>query len=1001
MSVLFSKKRVFIRQFVSALVIFMVTFSALSPAVFAEATTTPETPVIEGCTNELAQNYNPDATVDDGECEYETSGDNAVMPPDDTASSTDDTNDDTASSTDPIGDTGTSTASSTDQNNNNDGEDGQDGDETGSATSTATSTDDGTGDAGADGTEGLPGTPGTEDTSEPIPVVSENEIGPDPTPEDGDESVGETGGEIADEGGHNITIETGAAKAQAEFVNDVNSNLVSSALDSAGGDLDTYRFTATGTNYADVTTNADALAATGDNKILNAWGTSTINTGDAVAGINIANIINSNVVNSEGFLYLKNQIVDPGESLNLSSFFFPDPEETKRLSSDCSLLSCHAEDVEYYFMATNTAVITNDVDLEAVSGRNTAEGGDMVVHTGDARGGANVINVVNTNIVDSNYRLLTYNAMGDLDGDLILPTEELLHAFFSKPNGMARMIADEGADAVDLDLAVLNDNQADVNNNVEANAETGDNEMYTTDSSSEIVTGNSKAESNILDKVNQNIFGGDSMYLLIRIHGDWDPDGQVVGLPDGLVWEWLPEANSILIKNEGAEIALSPILENHPDGDSYMATSSVLNDVKITNDITIDAITGKNAVDGYYGQIKTGNAYASANLMNIANTNVIGTNWTYAVINIFGDFDGDVSFAGADADATNDDDTDPEELPDDETATTTATSTPPVELDPTPTPPTGGSCGGCGGSKKSNKSNTKNVERVVEEVDPNAPPFLVIQKTSNVDEGDVVIAGEAVDYTITVTNRGGQAYDAVVYDTLRNPIGSVMYEDSWDLGTIKAGEVIELEYTTSYDFKTPSGEYTNTAKVEAYRTADSKKNGDDPLKISDAVHTIEIKGLPLAVGNVSVLAVFPGTNGNVSALLSWETSKQAESQVFYGEKLPYSVFNENFFNYGYPQKSFKFSTPKTNHLMIISGLKPGASYSYRIDAQTSEHDFVSREYSFTLPNTVTSLSLNIGTTFMSTETILGRVAGASTTIPPAPKPPAPKPAPATLRDPAL
>ena len=310
MSVLFSKRRLFVRQVVSAIVIFMVTFSAFSPAVFAqtEGASTLETVV---CDDPNAQNNG-----DDEECEYETDGDNAFNSSGDDEDGTTTDSDNTGTSTDPLGNTATSTASSTTEANPNDG---QDGTSTPAATSTATSTNTGTtGTSGANGNEGDQGNPGISaneaDTGEPIPVISENAIVPNDGSDDGDESDEDTGGEIASDG-NNLSIVTGPAKAQAELVNDINSNLVESKLapNADVDDFDSYQFSATGTNYADVTTSAAASAYTGDNRIEDATGVSTIATGAAVAGVNIANIINSNVINSDGFLYLKNQVINAGQ----------------------------------------------------------------------------------------------------------------------------------------------------------------------------------------------------------------------------------------------------------------------------------------------------------------------------------------------------------------------------------------------------------------------------------------------------------------------------------------------------------------------------------------------------------------------------------------------------------------------------------------------------------------------------------------------------------------
>jgi len=1084
---IYSKKMMFKRRLVAGFVAVMIVLSSVSPAAFAqEATSTPETTEVAGCMDETALDFNELATIDDGTCTYETVTETASSTPESGAGP--DGNDGvdgevggSASSTDDG--TGTSTDDGTD------GADTPDGADDGAGTSTddgvGTPAGDGDGTKGTDGPDGQDGV-GVEDepVKIPIPVLSEIEIGEDATPDDGEGVTGEIR-----RTGSNVKITTGNATAQGEVTNDVNSNLVRSEVDVSGPQhLNLYTFNATGTNDAVVATDGVAFALTGNNFARSrslsggAGGVSTITTGDSVAAINIANVVNTNVVNSDGFLYLKNQITEPGQSLNLTSFFFPDPVENKLLATQCTLLSCRSEDVLYNFTQTNMATVTNDVFIESVTGQNTAQGDYLEIQTGNARGGANVINVVNTNIVDSNYRLLTYNALGNLDGDLILPTQELFHDFFSRPNGMTQLEALGDAEGININIS--NTNKALVNNDVDTYAETGLNDIDTAFDSG-IYTGKSASESNILNKINQNTFGGDSMMLQIRVHGDWS--GDLHGLPAGLDWDWAYDANGIVISifNAGDEIARSPRLRY--DMDSYRANVIDHNTVLIDNNINIEANSGENIIDGVVGNVRTGDAIASANLMNIANANIIGANWTYAVINIFGDFDGNITFSATDIGVTgsvtspanpvipgsllnytynvsNSSDkvatnvtlrqtlqnayatgntnqqlvnvgtltpgqtkvvnlsarprtdlasgtfsvvatavvesaesdsnsannahvlvtpvidnsigggtTTPPSGGNDETATSTDQGSGGVIVTP---PPSSGGGGGGGGGGDGSKHTKKDVERVQKEaIDPNSAPFLVIKKFANLDKDDIVLAGQAVDYTIVLTNKGGQAYDAVVYDVLKSDIGAVLSEQSWELGTILAGEVIELTYTTEYDFKTPSGTYTNTASVEGYRHADSKAKGAKPLTIDSAVHKVEVKGVPLAVGNVSVMAVFPGVNGDVSALVSWETSKSALSQVFYGEKMPWNSYNEKLPNYGYQNQSFKFSKPKERHFMIIKGLKPGTQYAYRFDAKSTEHQAVSREYDFTIPKSVNGLAISVGQNFLTIAELRARITG--------------------------
>ncbi len=932
-----------------------------------------------------------------------------------------------------------------------DGGEGMDG-ETASTTNTATTTNSGeAGTEGESGTEGVNGLPG-----EPVPVLLDNLIGDNDTPEDEDV----TGGVVRS--GRNAFIETGMATAQGDVTTDANSTNVRSELEDFVGDLDTYTFIATGTNEAVIDNDAVMFSSSGENDAF-AINVSSVKSGKAVSALNIANIVNSNIINSDGLIYLANQILEAGQSLDLSGFFFPDEAETRLLSSTCSLISCSAEDVIYNIAQANTAELANNAVIDANSGENISEGNYAEIETGDAYGGANVINVVNTNIIDSNYRLLTFNAIGNLDGDLVLPTAELFQAFFSRPNGINQLETLE-----DMHINVSNGNLAEVDNNLDTYAETGLNNS-TTAFPSQIISGDGSAESNVLNKINENVYGGDSMYLLIRIHGYWD--GQIVGLPPGLSWEETPDG--IVIYNTDAEISPSELLQY--DIDTYTANITNQNNVVIDNNISINAITGKNTVDGLTGLIETGDAFASANVMNIANTNIIGTNWTMAIVNILGNFEGDISFSEIDLalegeivqntntispgevidfnyTITNNSEVDASGVtlrqllqgayvtgtqteqvmsigrlgpgeskritlsafvdPGITYGTTSVTAMAVVDSNeaetnssdnivqlsleavyPTPvivststnptnsgggTTTTGGNVitsspsggGGGGGST----SRTKKVDRTVTKVNPNDPPLITITKKADVGEGVYVKAGEEVDYTIIVTNKGGTAYDAIVYDTLLNPIGSIMNEQSWNLETILPGEVIELTYTTTYSSTTPSGEYINTASIEAYLKEGSKKAGGKAIKIKDAVHHIVINGVDLAVGNVGVIAYFPGPNGLTSALIAWETSKPALSRVFFSQTGVASPYSEHLPNFGYGHASFQFPITKTKHYMILTGLKNGTEYVYRVRAVSDSSETMSREYSYYVPNNVLALTLPV-----PGQTPQPKVAGASTT----------------------
>jgi hypothetical protein len=77
-------------------------------------------------------------------------------------------------------------------------------------------------------------------------------------------------------------------------------------------------------------------------------------------------------------------------------------------------------------------------------------------------------------------------------------------------------------------------------------------------------------------------------------------------------------------------------------------SASTVNNAVINNTVLVSADTGDNTGAGTSSLIRTGNAYAAANIVNISNTNILGRNWMNAVVNIFGDWNGNISFGQPD-----------------------------------------------------------------------------------------------------------------------------------------------------------------------------------------------------------------------------------------------------------------------------------------------------------------------------------------------------------------
>ncbi|MCD6500633.1 DUF11 domain-containing protein [bacterium] len=72
------------------------------------------------------------------------------------------------------------------------------------------------------------------------------------------------------------------------------------------------------------------------------------------------------------------------------------------------------------------------------------------------------------------------------------------------------------------------------------------------------------------------------------------------------------------------------------------------NQGEIENNVLVEGVTGNNSANSRNGNaaIKTGNANAVLNIFNSLNSNIIGSNWTQLIINVFGDWMGDLVFPG-------------------------------------------------------------------------------------------------------------------------------------------------------------------------------------------------------------------------------------------------------------------------------------------------------------------------------------------------------------------
>jgi len=624
----------------------------------------------------------------------------------------------------------------------------------------------------------------------------------------------------------------------------------------------------TNENEADVENTVETEAQTGDNAV-ESNGSANISTGNAFSGANIINVVNTNTLNSSGLLLLLNNFFNTSGDLDLRDMYFPSvgsdsttdvKTQNAPSNNDCYTDTCGIG-TTIATENTNSASITNDVVVRAQTGGNSATGTDASINTGDAYAAANVVNIANTNIVDSNYLVLEVNDFNNWFGDLVLPSRNALGKAFGF--GGEKNNDEPGSAASN----VTNENSATIENTISTNASTGGNEADAASSTADITTGGANATANVTNVVNQNMFNSDSFMVIFRIYGNWA--GSVFGAPKGLSWEETP--NGVVLFNDSAGGATNPA--------SHTA-DSVQNDnsAAISNNINVIALTGDNKATGdENASVNTGDAYAATNVVNVANSNIVGKNWVLAVVNVFGDWNGNIAFGKpdlwvggmaktktypvepgtwmtyhftvmnrGDADATNvvvTDSLDLDHVGYRKPASAEAQGPrlmwhidkiapgETVELElpaqvkmntPVGTFPVNNTIHVQSAENDQNTAdNTETVSFDVyhagsilkKGVTYTPDPDLTISKTNDTEGG--IMASSTVNYTVTIGNNGGPAYHSILVDDIRNEQGDLINEQTWNLDEIHPNEEITVNYSIFFSASTTPGGYINYAQVHA------------------------------------------------------------------------------------------------------------------------------------------------------------------------------------------
>lgn len=335
----------------------------------------------------------------------------------------------------------------------------------------------------------------------------------------------------------------------------------------------------------------------------------TITTGQATAASAISNEINTNIVSNNYAESVTNITATQVGDIDLSAQF-----QTLLDNAKQNLPTIDVTVIDN----TSEATVNNLAAATATTGNNTlADAKNASLATGNAAAQADIVNIVNTNLVGNTWLLAVINVFGNWVGNLIVPGSDL----FTVPKN-----------ELPENLTVINENKATVSNNSSTSADTGNNLIEAAQNSS-LTTGTATAVANEKNLLNTNIVSNNWFFLLVNNLGHWT--GSIIG------WDQASGTYENIFQYTFNENPDAPGLTQ--SFSSLLVRSS--NSATVSNTAIASAETGGNSISGAKNaNLATGDARAKTDIFNLINTNIVGNNWLLGIVNVMGTWEGDVVF---------------------------------------------------------------------------------------------------------------------------------------------------------------------------------------------------------------------------------------------------------------------------------------------------------------------------------------------------------------------
>jgi hypothetical protein len=271
--------------------------------------------------------------------------------------------------------------------------------------------------------------------------------------------------------------------------------------------------------------------------------------------------------------------------------------------------------------------INNNLALTATSGNadvtNNTTGGNAT--SGSADTVANLVNLIDSAISSGQSFLGVINIFGDLNGNILLPSDFLntLLASNTGPSSSTTTTATGNTEA-----SADTTNNAVINNNLTSNANTGQASVTNNTTGGNATTGTASSNVTVLNLTGSQVVSCNDVLVFVNVLGTWV--GLIMDAPSGTT---------------SAELAGGCATQDTtvPTAATTSANLDTTNNDTINNNITGNATTGNANVSNNTtgGNATTGNASTSANIANLIDSQLDLSNWFGILfINVFGTWDG-------------------------------------------------------------------------------------------------------------------------------------------------------------------------------------------------------------------------------------------------------------------------------------------------------------------------------------------------------------------------